>query len=79
MAKESGLGLTVTVDDVGGTPRAISNDVTNLTFGMPSAVEDVTGVNSSAHERLHLLADFTTALTLGFNDAASMSFAVFNN
>ena len=77
MAKESGVGLTVTVDDAAGAGQAISNDVLNLTFGMPSGVEDVTGVNSSAHERLVLLADFKVELTLGFNDAASMSFAVF--
>ncbi len=73
MAKESGLGLTVTVDDSGGTGRAISNDITNCQWTQPSAVEDVTGVNNSAMERLYLLADFTVALTGIFNDAAAPS------
>ena len=71
MAKESGLGLTVTVDDVGGTARAISNDVTSCSFSIPSAVQDITGVNVSAFERLLLLADLTLTLNGVFNDAAS--------
>lgn len=71
MAKESGLGLTVTLDDSGGTGRAISNDVTNLTFSIPSGVQDVTGVNSSGMERLLLLADMQVALNGVFNDAAT--------
>lgn len=74
MAKESGLGLTVTLDDSGGTGRAISNDVTNLTFSTPRGVQDSTGVNSSANERLLLLADFQCSLTGIFNDAASTGF-----
>ena len=71
MAKESGLGLTVTVDDSAGVARAISNDVTTLTFAIPSGVQDVTGVNSSGMERLLLLADMTVTLNGVFNDAAT--------
>ena len=77
MAKESGLGLTVTVDDSSGNGQAISNDITDLQFAMPSGVQDITGVNKSAHERLHLLADFTVSLHGVFNDAASLSFQIF--
>lgn|SRR3990167_2788657 len=73
MAKESGLGLTVTVDDSGGTARAISNDITSLNWTMPSGVQDVTGVNSSGMERLLLLADLTVTLQGVFNDAAAPS------
>lgn len=73
MAKESGLGLTVTVDDSGGTARIISNDITNCAWTMPSGVQDVTGVNSSGMERLLLLADLTVTLTGVFNDAAAPS------
>lgn len=79
MSKESGLGLTVTVDDSAGNGQAISNDITNLQWAMPSEVQDVTGVNSSARERLLLLADFTISLSGPFNDAASLSFQVFKN
>lgn len=71
MAKESGLGLTVTVDDSGGTGRAISNDITNLTFGMPSGIQDITGVNSSGMERLLLIADLVVSLNGVFNDLAT--------
>lgn len=79
MAKESGLGLTVTVDDSSGSGQAISNDITDLTWNMPSGVQDVTGVNKSAHERLHLLADFSVSLKGVFNDASNLSFAIFKN
>lgn len=46
---------------------------------MPSNPQDVTGVNSSAMERILLLADFSTTLNGVFNDAANMSHAVFKN
>ena len=52
MAKTSGLGATLTVADSGGTPRAISNDVTDFTLNTPINLQDTTGVNKSAHERL---------------------------
>lgn len=78
MAKETGLGwTTLEVDDSGGTARDIKNDVTNFTFATPRGVQDVTGVDSSAHERLLLLADFSTELTGVFNDASNQSFDVF--
>ena len=74
MAKESGLGLTVALDDSGGTARSIENDVTDLTFSTPRGVQDATGVDSSAMERILLLADFQASLTGIFNDAASTGF-----
>lgn len=79
MAKESGLGLTVTVDDSAGSGQAISNDITNLTFAIPSGVQDSTGVNSTGFERLLLLADMTVTLNGVFNDEANKSHAVFKN
>lgn len=79
MAKESGLGLTLTVDDSAGTGRAITNDVLSVSWGMPSNVQDVTGLDKSAFERLHLLADFSINISGVFNDAANLSFAVFKN
>jgi hypothetical protein len=71
--------MTLAVDDSGGTARTISNDVTHLDWTMPSNVQDVTGVDKSAIERILLLADFTLTLNGVFNDAANLSFAVFKN
>ena len=77
MAKESGLGMTVAVDDDGGTPRTISNDIRSINFGTPRGVQDVTGLDKSAIERLLLHADGTVTINGVFNDAADMSHDVF--
>lgn len=78
MAKESGIGWTTcSVDDSAGSAQAIKNDVTNLQFATPRAVQDVTGIDKSAMERLLLLADFSITLNGVFNDAAGASHAVF--
>lgn len=63
--------MTVTVDDSAGTGRAITNDVHSVQIGMPSPVQDVTGVDSSGMERLFLLADLSVTLDGVFNDAAT--------
>jgi hypothetical protein len=73
MAKETGLGwTTLSVDDSGGTPVAIKNDITNLQISTPRGVQDVTGVDKSAIERLLLLADMSVTLNGVFNDDASV-------
>lgn len=78
MAKESGLGwTTLSVDDSSGSVQAIKNDITNLAISTPRAVQDVTGIDKSAMERLLLLADFSITLNGVFNDAANQSHAVF--
>lgn len=77
MAKTTGLGATIAVDDSSGTPQTISNDVTNFQFSTPIAVQDVTGVDKFAHERLLLLADFSVTLNGVFNSAANFSHDVF--
>ena len=77
MAKESGLGMTISVDDSGGTARAIGNDFTDVSFETPRGVQDVTGINKSAMERILLLADFSVTLNGPFNDAANQSHDVF--
>ena len=77
MAKENGLGITtLSVDDATGSPQDIRNDVTNFDFATPRAVQDVTGVDKSAMERLVNLADFSINLNGVFNDAADKSHAV---
>lgn len=74
MAKANGLGWTTcSLDDSGGTPVAIINDVTNLQFATPRAVQDVTGIDKSAFERILNLADFSGTLNGVFNSAASKS------
>lgn len=79
MAKESGMGMTLTVEDVVPTARDISNDVTSMSFGTPRGVQDVTGLDVSAMERLLLLADGTISISGVFNDLAAMSHVVFSN
>jgi hypothetical protein len=77
MAKESGLAITtLSVDDAGASARDIRNDVTNFQFSTPRAVQDVTGVDKSAIERLLLLADFSMTLNGVFNDGSNASHAV---
>ncbi len=72
MAKSTGLAwTTLSVDDSGGTPVDIRNDVTNFQFATPRGVQDVTGIDKSAYERLLLLADFTITLNGVFNAAVS--------
>lgn len=78
MAKTSGLGATITVADSGGSSRTISNDVTDFTLATPVALQDTTGVDKSAHEKLALLRDLTVSLKMVFNAAANMSHAVFS-
>jgi hypothetical protein len=76
MAKESGLGMALAVDDSTGTAQTISNDVTEFEFATPRGVQEVTGIDKSAMERLLLLADFSITMKGVFNDAANMSHAV---
>jgi hypothetical protein len=76
VAKISGLGAKISLGDSGNTPRVISNDVTDFTLNTPIAMQDTTGVDKSAHERLALLVDLTCQLKGVFNTAANMSHAV---
>jgi hypothetical protein len=74
MPKQSGLSwTTASVDDSGGTVRDIRNDITDLGFATPRAVQDVTGIDKAAMERLLLLADFTVDLSGVFNPTATTS------
>lgn len=78
MAKVTGLAwTTLSVDDATNTQQDIRNDVTNLQFATPRAVQDVTGIDKSAIERLLLLADFSITLNGVFNPAANREHDVF--
>jgi len=77
MAKISGLGWTTLSVDLsdGTTATDIRNDVTSFEFATPRGVQEVTGVDKSAFERLLLLADFSITMKGVFN--ASLSHTVF--
>jgi len=49
----------------------IRNDVTNFEYSTPRAVQETTGIDKSAMERLLLLADFSITLNGVFNLALS--------
>ncbi len=78
MAKESGMGITtLTVDNSSSSPKAIKNDITNFAYSTPRGVQDVTGVDKSAMERLLLLADASLDLNGVFNKETDMSHDIF--
>lgn len=72
MAKQSGLAwTTLSVDSSVPTLTDIRNDVTNFEFSTPVAVQEVTGIDKSAIERLLLLRDFSITLNGVFNPTLS--------
>jgi len=79
ISKESGLGwTTLSIDDAGGTPRDIRNDISNFNFATPRGVQDITGIDKSAMERQLLLADFSITLNApAWNDATNRIHDVF--
>lgn len=78
MAKMSGIGWTTfTVEEADGTTaRDIRNDITNFALATPRGVQDVTGLDKSAMERILLLADLSLTLNGVFNPTAQKSHAV---
>lgn len=78
--KESGLGwTTLSVDGSDAAANDIKNDVTNFEFATPRAVQEITGVDMFAIERLLLLADFSITLNGVYNDDADKSHATFKD
>lgn len=79
MAKSTGLAwTTLQVADATGTLQDLRNDMTSIQFATPRAVQDVTGLDKSAIERLLLLADFTCQFDGVFNPAAAHEHIVFS-
>ncbi|MFE7072716.1 hypothetical protein ACFU96_21800 [Streptomyces sp. NPDC057620] len=62
---------TLSVDTSAGTPTDIRNDVTNWQMSTPRGVQDTTGVDKSANERLLLLADLSVTYNGVFNATGS--------
>ena len=79
MAKESGIGMTASIDDGEGNSRVITNDITNLSINLPRANQDVTGIDKAAPERILLLADLSLSLNGVFNAGANLSHDVFSS
>jgi hypothetical protein len=61
----------LSLDSAAPSLTDIRNDVTNFNFAMPRGVQDTTGVDKSAYERLLLLADFSGSLNGVFNVSTS--------
>lgn len=77
MAKKAGFPGKLQVDDAVPTLRDISNDVTSVEFGTSRGLQDITGLDKSAMERLLLLSDGKVSIKGVFNDAANLSHDVF--
>jgi hypothetical protein len=78
MPKQTGLAFTtLSVDDSGGVVRDIRNDITSFDFATPRDVQETTGIDKSAMERLLLLADFSINLNGIFNPDVNLSHDVF--
>lgn len=78
--KQTGLGwTTLSVDNASGVAKDIRNDVHEFDFSTPRAVQDVTGVDKSAMERLLLLSDFQINLSGTFNPDADKSHDVLSS
>lgn len=77
--KENGLAwTTLSVDDGAASLKDIRADVQNFQFATPRGVQDVTGIDKSAYERLLLLADFSITLNgVGFDDQTSQAHTTF--
>jgi hypothetical protein len=80
MSKQNGLALTTfMVDNAAGTPNDLRNDIGNFGIQTPRAVQDVTGLDVSANERLLLLVDYSLDPAIFFNPAASRSHATLSS
>jgi hypothetical protein len=77
MAKITGLGMSVTVDNSAGAGKNISNDINDISFSTPRGMVDVTGLDKSGIERLLLLADGKVQIKGTPNMTADMSHDVF--
>ena len=63
MAKQTGLGDYIAVDDSGGSARDISDNITNYDIAIAQNLIDATTISKSAMEKLIGLNDLTVTLT----------------
>lgn len=71
MAKISGLSMAMTLQDSGAVARTISNDVGDLTSTISFGMQDDTGIDKSAIERLALLLDWKLSVKGFHNNTAT--------
>lgn len=76
MAKESGIGMTVTIDDSAGGGHDVSTDIGSLSFSTPNGLLDVTGVDVAAMERIIGLQDGQVQITGFFDDDSNKLFDI---
>ena len=77
MAKLTALGMSLAVDDAGGTPRTITNDVGSFTMNSGRTPIDVSGLDVTGMERLLGRADTTISLSGFYNPGSNLSHDVF--
>ncbi len=78
--KIGGMGWTTfSVDNAAGSAKDIRNDITNFSMTTPRGVQDVTGLDKFAIERLVLLADLTYELAGVMNPDADRAHAVLSS
>jgi hypothetical protein len=77
MAKQTGLGDYIAVDDSGGSARDISDNITNYDIAIAQNLIDATTISKSAMEKLIGLNDLTVTLTGVFDSASNKEHDVF--
>ena len=77
MAKQTGLGDYLAVDDSGGTARDISNDIGDYGINISQELIDTTGLDKSARERITGMSDSDVSINGFFNPASNKSHDVF--
>ncbi len=80
MAVESGITMSLSIDDSASAAQDIATESSTLDFATPREEQIITGLDHSAQARLQLLADFSATLGLpGFDDAADKTHDVFKS
>ena len=74
MAKVSGITTTVTVDTIADAPTDISNCITSISLNTSRGLQEITGLDMEAVERIVLRADGTGSMSGVFDP---VSHAVF--
>jgi hypothetical protein len=77
MAKQTGLGDYLAIDDSGGTARDISNDIGDYGVNIPQELVETTGLDKSARERITGMSDGDVTINGFFNAASNKSHDVF--
>jgi hypothetical protein len=78
MTKQTGLGwTTLSVGDASAVSQDLREDITDLSWSTPRGVQDTTGINKSAHERLLLLADYSLDLSGVWDNGSNQAHEVF--